>query len=146
MISMSYVPRRLNSDAYIFTYKPKGLTPTPIFLRINLRLRTHIFRFLYIYFPVYNTPPNKALQQYLHNMTDTPQIEQLPQDIEQNKTETPSIKETPSIDDISISPDNSKFAWKESLTDKFQENETENANRVQSFTGYHMQFKTWKKE
>lgn len=145
MISMSYVLRRLNSDAYIFTYKPKGLTPTPIFLRINLRLRTHIFRFLYIYFPVYNTP-NKALQQYLHNMADTPQIEQLSQDIEQNKTETPSIKETPSIDDISISPDNSKFAWKESLTDKFQENETENANRVQSFTGYHMQFKTWKKE
>lgn len=94
---------------------------------------------MYIYFPVYNTP-NKALQQYLHNMTDTPQIEQLPQDIEQNKTETPSIA------DIPISPDNSKFAWKESLTDKFQENETENANRVQSFTGYHMQFKTWKKE
>lgn len=144
MISMSYVPRRLNSDAYIFMYKPKGLTPTPIFLRINQRLRTHIFRFLYIFHFI--TPPTKALQQYLHNMADTPQIEQLPQDIEQNKTETPSIKETPSIDDISISPDNSKFAWKESLTDKFQENETENANRVQSFTGYHMQFKTWKKE
>lgn len=45
------------------------------------------------------------------------------------------------------STQSNKHAWKESLTDKFDENiNMENINRIQSFTGYHLQFKTWKKE
>lgn len=51
-----------------------------------------------------------------------------------------TVTEQPSIE-------SNENTWKESLTDKFDEStDTENMNKIQSFTGYHLQFKTWKKE
>ena len=80
-------------------------------------------------------------------MSATPQIEETPLINEIQSSDSASIENTPEIAKVPPSSEHSKFAWKESLTDKFDENNTEpdNVNRVQSFTGYHLQFKTWKK-
>lgn len=65
-----------------------------------------------------NNSPNKLNNKVVENVTD----------------ETPT--------------EPTKYTWKKSLTDSFDENrsDTENINRIQSFTGYHLQFNTWKKE
>lgn len=80
-------------------------------------------------------------------MSATPQIEETPLTNEITSPNSASIENTPEIAKVYEPKKHSKFAWKESLTDKFDENNTEpdNVNRIQSFTGYHLQFKTWKK-
>lgn len=80
-------------------------------------------------------------------MSATLQIQETPLTNEVPSPNFVSIENTPEVAKVPEPKEHSKFAWKESLTDKFDENNTEpdNVNRVQSFTGYHLQFKTWKK-
>lgn len=75
-------------------------------------------------------------------MSDTPSIQN---DSKNSENKLDTLKgETPTEQP---STESKKHTWKESVTDKFDENtNTENINRIQSFTGYHLQFKTWKKD